>query len=522
MNGTVLLENLSFYPPPVSPPFGQAAAPIFCRPAFPMTRILFTLLIGHFFSFASPVFASEDEVETASFSLDHVLGKMMYDSALNRTDYGVQVVNVHTGEEVFARNADQSLVPASVMKVLTGAVALRELGPGYKFSTYVSTKSTIDSSGTLTGDLYVQGFGDPTLVTEDLWRLVYDLWLTGIRRIEGDVIYDDAFFDRDRLIDGWRKEVDLANGPAYFAPLGALSVNFNTACLVVGPGGATGEEANVTLEAPSKSINLINRVKTGPRRSRPSLSVMRSNKGGGKVEFKVSGSIPAEAAPSRMYRTIIDPMAQFMSVFGGHMEDRGIEVAGDHRSGRIEDGLRIVARKESASLPTILARMNKYSSNFVAEHVLKAVGAEVYGVPGTTEKGLRVVAEYLESLGAEQDEFTLVNGSGLSRDIELRPSHINSVMIDMAADRILGPEFTASLAIGGVDGTLWTRFRGDGVEGRLRGKTGRLNHVHGLTAYVDGGDGELYAFTFLVNDIPTHSRAIRSLHTRFGQAILDL
>jgi len=166
--------------------------------------------------------------------------------------------------------------------------------------------------------------------------------------------------------------------------------------------------------------------------------------------------------------------------------------------------------------------MNKNSSNFVAEHVLKAVGAEVFGPPGTTEKGLRVIGEYLESLGADPDEFHLVNGSGLSRDIALRPSHINSVMIDMAGDRVLGPEFTASLAIGGIDGTLWTRFRGDGVEGRVRGKTGSLNHVHGLAAYVDGGDGELYAFTFLVNDIPTHGRAVRSLHTRFGQALLDL
>jgi len=487
-----------------------------------MIRIFSLLLFGHFFVFTSPAFASEAEEETPSFSLDHVLGKMMYDSSLSRTDYGVQVVNVLTGEEVFARNADEALVPASVMKVLTGAVALRELGPGYKFSTYLSTDAELDGEGTLTGDLYVQGFGDPTLVTEDVWRLVYDLWLAGVKRIDGNVIYDDSFFDRERLIDGWRKEVDLANGPAYFAPLGALSVNFNTACLVVAPGGTAGEEGKVSLEAPSRSVQVISRVKTGPRRSRPNLSVMRSNKGGGKVEFKVSGTMPVGAVPSRLYRTIIDPLDQFMSVFSGHLKDRGVDVVGDHIQGRAGEGLRIMARKESAGLPVVLNRMNKNSSNFVAEHVLKAVGAEVFGAPGTTEKGLRVIAEYLESLGADPDEFHLVNGSGLSRDIALRPSHINSVMIDMAADRTLGPEFTASLAIGGIDGTLWTRFRGDGIEGRVRGKTGSLNHVHGLAAYVDGGDGELYAFTFLVNDIPTHSRAVRSLHTRFGQALLDL
>jgi len=485
-----------------------------------MTRMLSIFLFGQFLSLTSPVFA--DEGETASYSLDHVLGPLMYDPALNRTEYGVQVVNVHTGEEVFARNADLGLKPASVMKVLTAAVALRELGAGYKFSTYLSSDAKIDGEGVLAGDLYVQGFGDPTLVTEDLWRLVYDLWLSGVRRIEGDVVYDASHFDSERLIPGWRKEVDLANGPAYFAPLGALSVNFNTACVVVGPGSEAGEEASVILETPSESVRLINKVKTGSRRSHPRLSLTRTVKGRSRVEFSVSGSFPIGGQPSRIYRTIVDPMSHFVSVFEGHLDARGISVEGEHREGEAGEDLRMIARKESASLPSVLSRMNKHSSNFVAEHVLKAVGAEVFGPPGSTQKGLKAVEEYLESLGADASEFDLVNGSGLSRDIIVRPSHINSVMIDMAGDRILGPEFIASLSIGGVDGTLWTRFRGEGVEGRIRGKTGSLNHVHGLTAYVDGGDGEQYAFTFLVNQIPTHSRAVRSLHGRFGQAILDL
>ena len=212
-------------------------------------------------------------------------------------------------------------------------------------------------------------------------------------------------------------------------------------------------------------------------------------------------------------------MNHFISVFEGHLSDRGIEVEGEHVSGESPEGARILARKESAGLPVVLSRMNKHSSNFVAEHILKAVGAEVHGEPGSTEKGLRVVEEYLVSLGADESEFDLVNGSGLARGIRLRPSHVNSVMIDMAAET-QGWNWRAWRSKGG--GTLWTRFRGEGVEGRLRGKTGSLNHIHGLAAYVDGGDGELYAFTFLVNEIPTHSRAVRALHTRFGQALLDL
>ena len=502
---------------------GWAISPLLdsCLPRFVMAL---SFLIGRLLLFTSVGIGGTAFADPlpAHAAIEQRLGALMTDPSLRRTEFGVQVVNVNTGEEVFARNADKELIPASLVKVLTAAVALRELGSGYKFSTYLSADGKVDADGTLTGDLYVQGFGDPSLVTEDVWRLVYDLWLAGVRRIDGDVIYDDSHFDADRLIAGWRKDVDIANGPAYFAPLGALSVNFNTVAVVIGPGPEVGGPAGVVLETPSDSVRLINEVKTGAVNTRTRYSVERTVRGRSQVTLKVKGSVPMGGGPSRVYRTIVDPLAQFQSVFQSHLNDRGIEVEGGHRRDEAPDGLKMLARKESASLPVVLARMNKHSSNLFAEHVLKAVGAEVYGEPGTTEKGLRVVAEYLEELGAHASEFEVVNGSGLTRLSRLRPSHINAVMLDMAADRVLGPEFTSSLSIGGVDGTLWTRFRGEGTEGRLRGKTGSLNFVHGLTAYVDGGDGEQYAFTFMVNEIGGSNRPVRRLHSRFGQALMDL
>jgi D-alanyl-D-alanine carboxypeptidase/D-alanyl-D-alanine-endopeptidase (penicillin-binding protein 4) len=489
-----------------------------------MMRFHSLFLIGQFSLFASPVFAAGDPGgATGGFAhIENALAPLMSDSSLRRTEFGVQVVNVNTGEEVFARNADKELIPASLVKVLTTAVALRELGAGYKFSTYLSSDAQVEADGTLAGDLYVQGFGDPTLVTEDLWRLVYDLRLAGVQKIDGDVIYDDTHFDDDRLIAGWRKDVDLANGPAYFAPLGALSVNFNTVAVVIGPGPEVGGPGNLVLETPSDSVTVVNDVKTGAAQTRARYSIERSVRGRRNVTLKVKGSVPMGGSPSRVYRTIVDPLDQFQSVFQSHLRERGIEVSGEHREDQAPDGLKMLARKESSALPIVLARMNKHSSNFFAEHVLKAVGAEVYGEPGTTEKGVRVIEEYLETLGAHVSEFEVVNGSGLTRLSRIRPSHLNGVMIDMAADRVLGPEFISSLSIGGVDGTLWTRFRGEGTEGRLRGKTGSLNFVHGLTAYVDGGDGEQYAFTFMVNEIDGSNRPVRRLHSRFGQALMDL
>lgn len=487
-----------------------------------MIRTPLFLLIGLSVLITQPVFADGGQDEDIVYSLEERIAPILRDPALHGTEFGLQVVNVRTGEEVFARAPDEKLVPASVMKVLTAAVAMRELGAGYRFSTYVSADGAIDADGVLEGDLYVQGFGDPTVVTENLWRLAYDLRLSGLKKVEGDIIYDDQHFDSDRLIAGWRKDLDMANGPAYFAPLGALSVNFNTACLVVRPGSEAGVSGEVVLEAPHDAVKVVNKVTTGSRRSRARLNIVRSKRGKDNVTFEVSGSVPFGADSSRFYRAIVDPLSQFKGVFSSHLQVHGIEVSGEHRRGEAPKSLDMLARHESASLPSVLARMNKHSSNFIAEHVLKAVGAEVHGEPGTTRKGLLVIGSYLESLGASSDDFDLVNGSGLSRDAYLPPSLVNAVLIDMANDPILAPEFTASLAIGGVDGTLWTRFRGEDAAGRLRGKTGTLNHVTGLAAYVAGGDGELYAFTFLVNDIPGSTRAIRKVHTRLGMLLIDL
>ena len=504
------------------PAFGHESSSPVQDSIFSVMWLPSVLLIGQFLLFTNPTHAAGDVSGVGRTAVERALEPLLKDPSLRKTDFGVQVVNVNTGEEVFAHNADTELVPASLVKILTAAVALRELGSGYQFSTYLSSDARVDADGTLDGDLYVQGFGDPTLVTEDLWRLVYDLWLAGVRRIRGDVIYDDTHFDHMRLIQGWRKDVDMTNGPAYFAPLGALSVNFNTICVVIGPGAEVGAPASVVIETPSDSVRIVNDMKTGAGRSRARYSIERSVRGRRNVRLTVKGTVPMGASPTRIYRTIADPLDQFESVFLGHLEDRGIEVEGEHRSGAAPDGLKMIARKESDALPMVLARMNKHSSNFFAEHVLKAVGAEVYGEPGSTKKGVRVIKEYLMSLGAEMSEFEVVNGSGLTRDTKLRPSHLNSVLIDMAQDRVLGPEFVSSLSIGGVDGTLWTRFRGEGVEGRLRGKTGSLNFVHGLSAYVDGGDGERYAFTFMVNEIDGSNRAVRRLHSQFGRALMDL
>lgn len=465
--------------------------------------------------------ASSDTGDVARLPLDEALAPLLEDRLFSTAELGIQLVDVASGDEVWAWRADETLVPASVTKSLTTAVALRTLGPGYTFKTDVYAVGEVDADGVLAGDLVVRGGGDPTLVVEQVWKLVRDLHSAGVVEVDGDVIFDDTIFEPPGLVPGWNKKVDEENGPTYFAPLGGLSVNYNALCVLVAPGSERGAPAKVDLETPADVVRIENNAVTGSASSRSWLKVERTVDEDGGVTLVLSGNVPLDADVSRIYRSVGDPTAHFISVFKTILAERGIVVTGSMRRGELPDGANLLARHASDPLATVLADMNKRSSNIMAEHVLRAVGAASTGEQGSTEAGIEVMRQYLAGLGIPDEEFNLVNGSGLSRDVRLRASHITAVLVDQWHDRRTGPEFVASMAIAGVDGTLRRRLDSDSA-GLMRGKTGSLNSVYCLAGYLHGGDGRVYAFAFLVNGFSGSTTKVRALQDRFAQAVLAL
>lgn len=455
-------------------------------------------------------------------SMAAVLDPLTQARLFSTASVGIQVVDVETGEEAWSHQPDVALVPASVTKVLTAAVALRTLGSGFRFQTDILGGGEISPEGVLQGNLYVLGGGDPTLVAEDIWKIQRDLATLGVVEIDGTLVFDDSGYSDNGLIPGWNKGVDEANGPTYFAPLSALSVNQNTTCLVIAPSAEAGQQARVDLETPSTAVEIINQTTTGSARSRAWMKVEREvSKDGLSVSFTVSGNVPLGAETSRVYRSIADPTAHFVSVFERMLKDRGIKWKGRAVRGSVPSDAVLLVRHRSEGLASVLSVMNKQSSNIIAEQVLKSVGGASTRSPGNTRSGVEVMAAYLESLGVPRGEFNLVNGSGLSRDILLRPSHLTAVLVDLYHDKRIGPEFQSSLAVAGVDGTLRRRL-GSGEAALMRGKTGSLNSVFCLAGYVHAGDGRTYAFSFLVNGFSGSTSPVRDLQDRFTEALLAL
>lgn len=407
---------------------------------------------------------------------------------------GVFVRSLQTGEVLYAHNPDEKRTPASNVKILTSATALARLGPDYVFATDVYADAPL-RGGVIKGNLYLKGYGDPVLVQERLHELAHQVRLLGVRRVTGNLVADDSFFDRKRFGLGWKN----AGARPYQAPHGALSLNFSVVTIYVEPGGKVGAPARVRLDPPSEGLRLENRVVTGSRRSRPRIRIRRRDKKNMDV-IQVSGRIPLRR-PRRSYRAAISDPTRFTAAsFRAYLKKEGITIQGGIRQARTPKEARLLARDLSQPLGIIIRGLNKFSNNFMAEQLLKTMGAELHGLPGTAENGLLEVRKFLVGMGISPAHFELADGSGLSRLNQITPRALTKVLGEIYYDFRLRPEFVSSLAVVGVDGTVRKRLRGRPEARRVRAKTGLLFGVYALSGYAAAKNGEVLAFSILINE----------------------
>src|SRR5208283_2573112 len=169
--------------------------------------------------------------------------------------------------------------------------------------------------------------------------------------------------------------------------------------------------------------------------------------------------------------------------------------------GPVPDRARLLYLAQSDTFDLVLKRMNKTSNNFVAEQLMKTLGAEVKGAPGTTAKGVEATEEFLEhQVGLPRGSYVLKNGSGMNDTNRFTPAQLARLLKTMVSRFPFAAEYLSSVPIGGKDGTLKWRFEGADIAGRLRAKTGTLENVCALSGVVQTASGETLAFSILVND----------------------
>jgi len=405
---------------------------------------------------------------------------------------GVIVFDIQSGDVLAAHQPNAALNPASNMKLVTAAAALSKLSPNHTYRTALYGRR----EGTSVGDLVLRGYGDPSLSTKDIWELANGLRRWGIRRVKGDILVDQSFFDDAFVPPGFEQQPDEW---AYFrAPVSAIALEANTVTMHVAPTRSK-EPALVTF-APSGFVDVVGRVMSGPKGSTQNvtLSLVPTD---GRLKAQVGGTVPEDASRLRITQRVDDPRLYAGYVLRALLEEQGVTIDGRVRTGGEQVNAQL-AMHRSDRLANLLERLGKDSDNFYAEMIFKGLASGTNRRGLTSASGVEVAEAYLKSIGALDAGMILRNGSGLF-DTNRLTAHSLGVLLRAAyQDPSMRTEFVRHLAVGGEDGTLKSRFRDRVSKGRVRAKTGTLASVTSLSGYVlPEGSGRPIAFSILVNGV---------------------
>jgi D-alanyl-D-alanine carboxypeptidase/D-alanyl-D-alanine-endopeptidase (penicillin-binding protein 4) len=210
------------------------------------------------------------------------------------------------------------------------------------------------------------------------------------------------------------------------------------------------------------------------------------------------------------------PAAVAADAFRAALERRGIEVSLDQiRLGEAHEDAETLATVSSPTVGELIAATNVPSDNYLAEMLLKDLGAS-FGDGGTTGAGARVVRDELAELDVRPQ---VVDGSGLSRSNRTNARQV-VLLLDAMSEGRDGPVFTRSLAVAGRTGTLEDRMRKGSATGRCRAKTGTLSDVSALAGICQTAGGRRVGFAFLMNGV--YPTSARTLQDRMVNAIARL
>ncbi|HEY6871731.1 MAG TPA: D-alanyl-D-alanine carboxypeptidase/D-alanyl-D-alanine-endopeptidase [Geobacteraceae bacterium] len=417
---------------------------------------------------------------SGSFLLDARLAAQMPPKA----DWALVVKDLVTGRETAsAGNAlHDPLVPASLVKLFTaGAVLDHDERHGMlRMRTVVLFDGAIHE-GTLDGNLYLVGDGNALLSTDDLRKVARTLAATGVRLVSGSIVADDTIFDTRGL--------ERSRKGAGYAPAGALGLDLHTVALTVVP-TEPGKPPKVTVEPPNDAVRFAVAARTASIES-SSIKVDRLDD----TAYRVSGNIAAGAKPVKQRFPLQEPAHYAAGVLKTALRQAGVEVRGKVKEGKAPATAKTLVKIDGPDPRKLLQNMDINSLNVVADNLLLFLGAQTFGTPGTREKGLKTVNDFLSTLGLPAGEVAIADGSGLHRENRVTARYMAEYLVKVAQKGWFG-SFRDTLPRIGLDGTLrGMRYKNE----RFRVKSGRLEDAFALAGYGVDGNGREFAFSYIVN-----------------------
>ncbi len=449
---------------------------------------------------------------------NHPIQKIISRDSLQQSFWSISVRD-STGNAIYAYNAGKLIRPASNLKLLTSGVLLKVLGPDYTYQTPLYGIGEKRDS-TWKGDLLFIGKGDPsiseTYFNDDKWH-VFDQYSQaldslGIKHVTGSVIGNDAYFDPEPYPEGW----DWNDLSFYYAvEINALSFNGNTVDLDVHADGEVGDAPRISwFPYNTDYVRFINEQVITPSHTEYDESYRRIL---GTNTIVLRSTLPTHYFEEEPL-SVSEPARYFVDTFAKYLRHQGFRVDGgsivDHEPvGQDTSSYRLIYRHRSPPLDTLLYQINRESSNFYTEMMLRTAAAEHYNTQGSTRLGLKLMRDFADEMRMDTTRLRISDGSGMAGTTLTTTADIADYLVNMQQHPHFRP-FYKSLSVAGVNGTFDYRFTESPVNGKLRGKSGYVSGVRTLSGYLTTSSGQELIVSIAANNYAVKTKRMDRAHQK--------
>lgn len=419
--------------------------------------------------------------QTLAEKLKTATSMLQKDTALEHAMLSLYVADSKTGEKIFSLNGETGLAPASTQKVFTAIASFDLLGEDFNYKTELAYTGSI-SNAALNGDIIIKGYGDPTLGS---WRfentkpetisqqILAALQNEGIKKINGDIIFDNSSFDYQPLPGGWIWD-DIGN--YYGAGTWAINWRENQYDMLLKPGKDFGDTTTLTETRPELAdASFKNYITTAGQNDGDNGYIYLPPYS---VDGFTQGSIPAKGDVFTISGSIPDPAAQMKFELMNFLSQNNIEVSGKSSN---QNQKKFFYTYTSPSLDSMIYWFLQKSINLYGEAFLKTIALNKNGL-GSTNVGVDILKSFWQQKGIENSALNISDGSGLSPQNRVT-THALAAALLYAKKQNWFPAFYNALP----------------TYNNIKMKSGSIGGVKSFAGYISSA-GKEYCFSIIVNN----------------------
>lgn len=444
-------------------------------------------------------------------TIGEYVNKMVEDPEVETATFAISVYNISKGQQIYDYNANKSMIPASIVKIVTTSVGFDKLGKNFRFKTSLGYSGEVDKRGVLQGNVYIVGGGDPILGSyrykQTAIDSVFAAWKNalveaGITKINKRICYDASIFDEQALHDSWMWG-DVGN--YYGCGVHGLNIHENMYFAHFDAGTQINRKATLTTTTPA-NVDVRNHVdvSTGPEKSGDGVVIygdpssnIRICKGTvplGKTNFKVRGAMPA-------------PPKSCAEMFAKYLNNNNISVSNYVSEGLVRtQNITYLFDYYSPVYSDIATYTNQTSNNIYAESIFKYLGYTKYKT-GSFETGAYVISDFLKEHSINTKGVRIVDGSGLSRQNMMTTRFMCNFLAEISKQPYY-KDFVKTLPQIGKSGTAKNMLKNQPVKQEIYIKTGSMNGIKTYAGYIINKKGELISFCFMANNFECSQNTI--------------